>query len=96
MKNINVQITLDTDAVEIINKEIKQQITNYVQRELILCDLAELERLCSMKRDTLEELFLNDPRVKLHERRRGPRGKRYWLYKPTIEAIEYIVIHEWE
>lgn len=96
MKNIDVQITLDADAMEIIKEEIKQQITKYMQREIILCDLAELERLCSMKRDALEEMFLNDPRVKLYERRRGSRGKRYWLYKQTIEAIEYIVTHEWE
>lgn len=96
MKNINVQITLDADAMEVIKEEIKQQITKYMQREIILCDLAELERLCSMRRDALEEMFLNDPRVKLHERRRSSRGKRYWLYKPTIEVIEYIIAHEWE
>lgn len=75
MKNIDVQITLDADAMEIIKEEIKQQITKYMQREIILCDLAELERLCSMKRDALEEMFLNDPRVKLYERDEEVRGE---------------------
>lgn len=95
MENIDVKITLDDEAMIIIKKEIKQQIYEYVRQDLILCDIDELTRLTCMSKSYLEDFFLHDPRVRQYQRRRGPKGKRFWIYKPTVETIEYIVTHEW-
>lgn len=94
--NIDVKITLDDEAMATIRKEVKKQIEEYVRQELILCDIDELARLTSMSKSYLDDCLLHDPRVRQYQRRRGHKGKRFCIYKPTIEAIEYIVTHEWE
>ena len=57
MKNIDVKITLDDEAMTTIKQEVKQQIDEYVRQDLILCDIDELVRLTCMSKSYLEDFF---------------------------------------
>lgn len=79
---------IDTRFVE----EFKKQIT--VKKKLLTIE--QLSEIYSMKRDALEEAFFSDPRIKLFERRRGERGKRYWIAEKVIPIMDEIIEYEWQ
>ncbi len=85
----NIQVQIDEKAVR---EYIEKQIQSQVHHQQLLADINMLSEITCMSIRYLEDEILCDPRVKLYERRRN--RKRWWLYKPTIEAIASIV-DEW-
>lgn len=84
-----VRIEINQDEVKaFIEKRIQQQIDH----ELLFIDINKLAEITSMSKRFLEDEILCDPRVRVNERRKT--RKRWWLYKPTIEAIKNIT-EEW-
>ena len=81
---------------EYVKSEVARQITENLKGEMLFMDIEEMERITCMDRSFLTQRLLHDPRIIVHQRRYGPKGKRYWLYKPTIEAILDIVTNEWD
>lgn len=84
-----VQVNIDEN---VIRDYINQQLDKQIHETLLLVDAEKLAEITSMSKRFLEEVVLSDPRVRIHERRKA--RKRWWLYKPTIQAIEEIV-NEW-
>lgn len=81
-----VRVTIDEKAIqEYVQLELKKQ----VHQQLLLVDIERLSELTSMSARYLEDEFLSDPRVRVHERRKN--RKRWWVAKPTFEAILDIV-----
>lgn len=70
-----------------LTKELHQEIKESLKLEYIAVDLEILLTILPYSKMFVEENFLQHPKVKRHERRRGVRGKRIWLYEPTKQAI---------
>lgn len=88
-----VQVAVDQEYIEAkFIEEFKKQIT--AKKKLVTIE--QLSEMYSMKRDALEEAFFQDPRIKLFERRRGERGKRYWIAEKVIPIMDEIVEYEWQ
>ena len=83
--NANIQVVVDEEEIK---KRIKEQVDEVVRQQLLFVDINRLEELTTMKARFLEDRFLNDPRVKIHERRYA--RKRWWKAKEVIRAIEEI------
>lgn len=92
-KNISLRIELDEQYVK---DEIARQIKEKFTRELLFMDIDEMERITCMDRAFLTKKLLHHPRIYQYQRRLGGKGKRYWLYKPTVEALLDIITNEWE
>lgn len=84
-----VQVDVDQEQIK---DYINQQIQESIRPTLLLVDINRLAEITSMSPRYLEDEFLHDPRVKVHERKN--KRKRWWLYEPTIKAIKNIV-DEW-
>lgn len=93
MSNIaQVQVAVDQEYIEAkFVEEFKKQIN--AKKKLLTIE--QLSEMYSMKRDALEEAFFRDPRIKLYERRRGERGKRYWIAEKVIPIMDEIIEYEW-
>lgn len=88
---IPANIEVNIDKVE-VRKYIEKRLDEEVREVFLLIDLKKMsELLCMSERHITEEL-LNDPRVKVCEVRKN--RKRWWFYKPVLEAIESVV-SEW-
>lgn len=85
-----INVTFDREAVR---NYLNQQLAAEVQEHLKYADLKKLSSVLCMSERFIESEFLRDPRVRVHERRKS--RKRWWDYKPTIEAIQAIV-DEWD
>lgn len=85
-------VTLDIDTNE-VKKDILKKLENEFNEFLFTWDLDEIARRTCMSKSFLENEFLQDPRMKLIERRKE-RGKRYWFYKESIEVMKEIM-DEW-
>lgn len=83
---------VDVDESE-IRDYIREQLDNKIQSVMLLWDVEEMVKRTCMSKTFLENEFLQDPRMKLLERRKE-KGKRYWLYKESIEVIQQIM-NEW-
>ncbi|MFL1998537.1 hypothetical protein ABC382_09055 [Lysinibacillus sp. 1P01SD] len=83
----------------ITKEKIEEHFNNFMRDTLrpkiLFVDLEQLKEIVPFERDFLEKNILNDPRVRQHQRQRGPNSKRIWLYEPTIKAIEQIITNEW-
>lgn len=89
MDNDLIRIQIDE---KVIREYIKKQIDKEIHYQLLLVDVNKLSEITSMSNRYLEDEFLRDPRIKMHERKKN--WKRWWLYEPTVEAIKNIV-DEW-
>lgn len=85
----SVEVTIDEKAVR---EYIQHQIKDYTREAMLLIDIERLAEITSMSRRFLEDEILNDPRMKLLERRKS--RKRWWFYQPSLEVIKEIV-DEW-
>lgn len=86
LKEAEVTVNINRQAVRnFIEKELQKQIN----QQLLLVDINKLSELTSMSIRYLEDEFLQDPRVKIYERKKN--RKRWWLAEPTFKAIEQIV-----
>lgn len=90
MSIANVTFDIDTNEVK---KDILKKLENEFNEFLFTWDLDEIARRTCMSKSFLENEFLQDPRMKLIERRKE-RGKRYWFYKESIEVMKEIM-DEW-
>lgn len=96
MKSENNVYTVSVEMnQEYIKNELARLIEENTRAEMLFIDLDELARITCMEGSYLTRTLLKDPRVLQYQRRRG-QGKRYWLYKPTVETILDIVTNEWE
>ncbi|KOP80704.1 hypothetical protein AMS59_04865 [Lysinibacillus sp. FJAT-14745] len=85
----NIEVNLDKQA---IRQYIEKRLDEEVREVFFLIDLKKMsELLCMSERHITEEL-LHDPRVRACEVRKN--RKRWWFYKPVLEAIE-AVVSEW-
>ncbi|MGE7112090.1 hypothetical protein [Lysinibacillus sp. NPDC047702] len=76
---------------EIFDKYVRE----VTRPKVLFIDLEQLKEIVPFERDFLEKNILNDPRVRQYQRQRGPHSKRIWIYEPTIQAIEQIIMNEW-
>lgn len=77
----------------IIREQLEKRVNEIVDSTLLLIDVKGLAKKLSMSERFIEEEFLHDPRIKLHEVKKN--RKRWYFYKPTIEAITQILRTEW-
>lgn len=85
---INIQI--DEKA---IRDQIEKRLDEVIHETLILIDVKGLAKKLSMSERFIEDEFLRDPRVRQHEVRKNK--KRWYWYKPTLEAITEIINTDW-
>lgn len=83
---------VDVDETE-IRDYIREQLDNKIQSVMLLWDVEEMVKRTCMSKTFLENEFLQDPRMKLLERRKE-KGKRYWLYEESVQVIHQIM-NEW-
>lgn len=86
MLPVEVNVQLDKQAIK---KIIEQKIEEEVRETFFLVDLKQVAKLLCMSERYITDEFLHDPRVRLCEVRR--KHKRWWKYKPLMEAVEEIV-----
>lgn len=89
---LDAKVELQFDRNE-IKQYIHQKLDEEIRETLILVDTKRLANMLSMSERHLESEFLSDPRVRQHEVRK--RKKKWFWYKPTIEAITEIINTEW-
>lgn len=85
-----VNVEIDEKAIkEYINEKLDESI----RKTLFLWDINEMAKQTCMSKSFLENEFLHDPRMRLLERR-VEKGKRYWFYEQSLEAMKEIM-NEW-
>lgn len=85
-----INVAIDQKQVqEFIEGQLKKQI----DQQLFTWDINEMARQTCMSKSFLENEFLHDPRMKLLERR-VEKGKRYWFYEQSLEAMK-LIMDEW-
>lgn len=90
MQIAKLQIDLNESEIK---DYINQQLDSHIRSMFLLWDVEEMKRQTCMSKTFLEMEFLQDPRMKILERRKE-KGKRYWLYKESIEVMQQIM-NEW-
>lgn len=91
MEMVNTHIEMNKAEIQ---KHIKEQL-DMEKRELFLYwDISEMMRQTCMSKSFLENEFLHNMRMIVHQRRKY-KGKRYWLYKESVEAMHEIM-NEWK
>nr|WP_309101816.1 hypothetical protein [Fredinandcohnia onubensis] len=73
--------------------QLEKRANEIADEALLLIDVKGLAKKLSMSERFIEDEFLQDPRIKMHEVRKSK--KRWYFYKPTIEAITDILRTEW-
>lgn len=73
--------------------QLEKRANEIADEALLLIDVKGLAKKLSMSERFIEDEFLQDPRVRLHEVKKS--RKRWYFYKPTIEAITEILRAEW-
>ncbi|RLL48515.1 hypothetical protein D8M04_00670 [Oceanobacillus piezotolerans] len=87
----DVRVDLDEKQLrDYINKKMDEQL----HQVYWTIDINKFSELTGMSKSTLENVILQDPRIKQYERKKD-RSKRYWLYEQTMEAYLNI-LDEWE
>jgi len=86
------QVKIDFDT-EVIKESIIKKLDREFNEILFTWDIDEMSKRTCMSKSFLEKEFLQDPRMKLIERRKE-RGKRFWFYKESIEVMKEIM-DEW-
>jgi len=81
-----IKVIIDEKAIK---EYVQNELQKHVHHQLLLVDINRLSELTSMSVRYLEDDILSDPRVRVHERRKN--RKRWWVAKPTFEAILDIV-----
>jgi len=76
-----------------IRDYINEKIDESIHKTLFTWDINEMVRQTCMSKSFLENEFLHDPRMKLLERR-VEKGKRYWFYEQSLEAMK-LIMDEW-
>lgn len=90
MNTAKVKLAIDTAEIK---EQILQKLNSKFEEFLFTWDLDEMSKRTCMSKSFLEKEFLQNPRMKLIERRKE-RGKRYWFYKESLEVMREIM-NEW-
>lgn len=90
MPAAKIEVVIDE---KIIKEQLEKRVNEIVDNTLLLIDVKGLAKRLSMSERFIEEEFLQDPRVRLHEVKKS--RKRWYFYKPTMEAITEILKTEW-
>lgn len=85
----NIEVNIDRVAIK---HYIEKRLDEEVREVFFLIDLKKMSELLCMSERYIEMELLQDPRIKILEIRR--RKKRWWKYKPLMQAIEEVV-SEW-
>jgi len=86
------QINIDVNQEE-VRKYINEKIDQAISQSFFTWDIEEMAKRTCMSKSFLENEFLRDPRMKLLERRKE-KGKRFWFYEQSLQAIKQIM-DEW-
>ena len=86
------QVNIDVNQEE-VRKYINEKIDEAIIQSLFTWDIEEMAKRTCMSKSFLENEFLRDPRMKLLERRKE-KGKRFWFYEQSLQAIKQIM-DEW-
>lgn len=90
-KTVAIELKVDEAEIrELINEKLDAAINN----TLFTWDINEMAKRTCMSKSFLENEFLDDPRMKLLERRKE-KGKRYWFYEESLTVIRQIM-NEWK
>lgn len=81
---------------EKIEQHLEEIVRETARPKLLFIDLEQLKEIIPFERDFLEKQILCDPRIRRFQRKRGAHSKRIWLYEPTIQAIQEIIMNEWD
>lgn len=86
----NLELVIDE---KLYRDQLEKRANEIADEALLLVDVKGLAKKLSMSERFIEGEFLRDPRIKLHEVKKN--RKRWYFYKPTIEAITEILRTEW-
>ncbi|EON73953.1 hypothetical protein [Lysinibacillus sphaericus] len=86
----NLELVIDE---RLYRDQLEKRANEIADEALLLVDVKGLAKKLSMSERFIEEEFLRDPRINLHEVKKN--RKRWYFYKPTIEAITEILRTEW-
>lgn len=76
-----------------IKSYINQKLEETLRDTLFTWDIDQMSKRTCMSKSFLENEFLNDPRMKLLERRKE-KGKRFWFYEESKQVMREIM-DEW-
>lgn len=76
----------EAEIRELINEKLDAAIKDV----LFTWDINEMAKRTCMSKSFLENEFLDDPRMKILERRKE-KGKRYWFYEESLQAMKQIM-----
>jgi hypothetical protein len=76
-----------------IRSYINQKLEEQLKEALFTWDLDQMSKRTCMSKTFLENEFLQDPRMRLLERRKE-KGKRFWFYEQSLEVMKEIM-DEW-
>lgn len=85
----NVSVEIDEQAIK---QYIQSELDKSIHQNLLFIDINKLVEITSCSKRWLEEELLQDPRIKVCERRKN--RKRLWLYPDVAKAIKAIA-DEW-
>lgn len=86
----NIELVIDE---KLYRDQLEKRANEIADEALLLVDVKGLAKKLSMSERFIEDEFLRDPRIRLHEVKKS--RKRWYFYKPTIEAITEILRTEW-
>ncbi|MEK4871518.1 hypothetical protein [Niallia sp. FSL W8-1348] len=72
---------------------INQKLEETLREALFTWDLDQMSKRTCMSKSFLENEFLQDPRMRLLERRKE-KGKRFWFYEESKQVMKEIM-DEW-
>lgn len=81
---------------EKVEREFQNLVHEASRPAFLFWDINQMSEALPFEKSFLEEYILTDSRVKQYQRQRGPRGKRVWLYEPSLAAIKEIIMNEWD
>lgn len=87
MPFVNVEINIDEQEVR---KLINAKLDEAIRQLLFTWDISEMAKRTCMSKSFLENEFLDDPRMKLLERRKD-KGKQFWFYGESLVVIREIM-----
>lgn len=86
------EIQVNVNQTE-IRSYINQKLEEQLKEALFTWDLDQMSKRTCMSKSFLENEFLQDPRMRLLERRKE-KGKRFWFYEESKQVMKEIM-NEW-
>ncbi|MBQ6448569.1 MAG: hypothetical protein IJJ10_14070 [Bacillus sp. (in: Bacteria)] len=86
------EIKVNVNQAE-VKAYINQKLEESLREALFTWDLEQMSKRTCMSKSFLENEFLQDPRMRLLERRKE-KGKRFWFYEESKQIMKEIM-DEW-